>query len=263
MTLSGHFISSSKGRIFLTVTGTLGPGAAILCLPPLFEEMNLSRAVIAKQAQFFAANGLPTCVMDYYGTGDSEGGVDEANASDWLNDVIASGAWLEQQGVTEIILWGVRFGGLLLLHFQGPIHEHLPVHQQLVWKPVTDGKLYGNQVLRVKRSNALLRGIDDKVDWRQRIAEGGTVEVAGYSLNECLLSSIESLTATSTKQPQTRLAWMELGAHTMTPAVERIVSAWDNNLYQFTMMDSPLFWHTPETFTVPALYPHSLALLEH
>tara|TARA_R100000005_G_scaffold87841_1_gene57281 strand:+ start:6944 stop:7735 length:792 start_codon:yes stop_codon:yes gene_type:complete len=263
MTISGHFITSSKGRIFLTVTGEIRPGKAILCLPPLFEEMNLSRAVIAKQAQYFAAHGFPTCVMDYYGTGDSEGNIEDANASAWLEDVVASGVWLKQQGATEIILWGVRFGGLMLLHFQKTLHRKLPILRQLVWKPVTEGKLYTNQLLRVKHANTLLRGSNEKVNWRQRIAEGDTVEVAGYIMNEYLLSSIENLTSTSTTQPQTHIGWMELGAHTITPAAERVVSSWDDNLYQLDTLATPLFWHTPETFTVPALYPHSLAILEN
>lgn len=262
MAISGHFIASSRGRVFLTVTGQLQSGRAILCLPPLFEEMNLSRAVIAKQAQYFAAHGLPTCVLDYYGTGDSEGNVDEATAQVWLEDIIAAGNWLRQQGAQELVLWGVRFGGLILLHFQNALHDALPVNRQLLWKPVTGGKLYISQFLRLKQASTILHGNNDKVNWRQRIADGNNVEVAGYPLNEPLVSSIEALEVAAGLAPLTQLGWMELGASTITPGVQRVTSSWPASDYRLDALESPQFWQTPETFTVPALYPHSLAMLE-
>ncbi|MCW9008169.1 MAG: hypothetical protein OQK02_09550, partial [Marinobacter sp.] len=69
--LTGHFISSEQGNIFLTQFGEILGNTAILCLPSITEEMNLARAVVAKQAQGFATQGVPCFVLDYYGTGDS------------------------------------------------------------------------------------------------------------------------------------------------------------------------------------------------
>lgn len=262
MAISGHFIPSAKGRVFLTVTGQLDSERAILCLPPLFEEMNLSRAVIGKQAQYFAAHGLPTCVLDYCGTGDSESSLDDATAQIWLEDIISAGRWLTQQGIREIILWGIRFGGLIQLSFQDALHKALPVHRQLLWKPVTGGKLYMRQFLRLKQASTILRGSTEKVNWRQRIADGAIVEVAGYPLNHALVGSIEALEVSADLTPPTPVAWMELGTTAITPGIERVVDSWPQSRYHLQAIDSPLFWQTPETFTVPELYPRSLALLE-
>ena len=262
MTVSGHFIPSCRGKVFLTVTGDLQSGPAVLCLPPLFEELNLSRAVTGKQAQYFAAHGLPTCVLDYYGTGDSEGNIDDADAQVWLGDIIAAGGWLREQGVQDIILWGIRFGGLMLLHFQNALHEALPVQRQLLWKPVTGGKLYMSQFLRLKQASTMLRGNGEKVNWRQRIADGEVVEVAGYPLHESLVSAIEALGMPADLLPLTHVSWLELGAASITPGVQRVVHSWPASRYHLQIQESPLFWQTPETFTVPDLYPQSLALLE-
>ena len=245
----------------MTITGQLHSGKAVLCLPPLFEEMNLARAVIGRQAQYFAARGLPTCVLDYYGTGDSEGNTDSATAQIWLDDILAVGDWLRQNGIQEIVFWGVRFGGLLLLHFQSTLHDALPVQRQLLWKPVLGGKLHINQFLRLKQASSMLHGGTEKVNWRQRIAEGDRVEVAGYPLSESLISSIETLAVPSDFTPASHISWLELGTSVITPAVQRVVGFSPAGQYHLEAMDTPLFWQIPETFTVPALYSRSLAML--
>ena len=56
MVLSGHFVETSTGHLYVTQFGDLNSGKAILVLPSFFEEMNLSRAVIAKQANIIAKN---------------------------------------------------------------------------------------------------------------------------------------------------------------------------------------------------------------
>jgi exosortase A-associated hydrolase 2 len=256
--ISGHFIPSSAGKVLLTLTGTLPARQAVLCLPPLFEEMNLARAVMAKQAQYFAAQGLPVCLLDYSGTGDSEGEIDQVSADTWLQDVLVAGQWLLSQGVERISLWGVRFGGLMQLHFQQQLHQALPVQSQLLWKPVTAGKLMTSQLLRLKQANSMMQGDAEKVNWRQRIKEGETVEVAGYPLNEMLLASIEKLKAEAGLIPQSPVTWLELGTEKLTPIIERLTADWPEPDLQLQTIACPAFWQIPETFDVPALYPIGL-----
>ncbi|ALS97672.1 hypothetical protein [Lacimicrobium alkaliphilum] len=254
--ISGHFIPSSAGKVLLTLTGTLPAKQAILCLPPLFEEMNLARAVMAKQAQYFAAQGLPVCLLDYSGTGDSEGEIDQVSTDIWLQDIIAAGQWLLAQGVEQVSLWGVRFGALMQLHFQQPLHQALPVKNQLLWKPVTGGKLLASQFLRLKQANSMMQGNAEKVNWRQRIKEGETVEVAGYPLNETLLASIEQLKAET--DAQSPVTWLELGTDKLTPVIARLTAEWPEESLPIQAVPCPAFWQIPETFDVPSLYPMSL-----
>lgn len=257
MSLSGHFIPSGAGNVLLTITGMLPAKQAILCLPPLFEEMNLSRAVMARQARYFAARGLPVCLLDYSGTGDSEGEIDQVNTDIWLEDILTAGQWLLSQGVEQLTLWGVRFGGLMQLHFQQQLHQAMPVKNQLLWKPVIGGKLLVSQFLRLKQANSMMQGSAEKVNWRQRIKEGETVEVAGYPINETLLASVEALKADGELLPQSPLSWLELGTEKLTPVIERLTAGWPKQAEQIRAMPCPAFWQVPETFDVPELYPMS------
>tara|TARA_R110002094_G_scaffold53566_1_gene64902 strand:- start:4361 stop:5152 length:792 start_codon:yes stop_codon:yes gene_type:complete len=259
MILNGHFIESTMGRVFLTVTGPLPARKAVLCLPPLFEEMNLSRAVMAGQARYFAAHGITSCVLDYYGTGDSEGDVESVSTETWLEDVLAAGGWLQQQGVDSLMLWGVRFGGLLQLHYQRRLHEALPVSNQLLWSPIASGKRYVKQLMRLKQAGSLMRGDGKKFDWRQHIAAGETVEVAGYPLNNRLLASIESLEVSDRIALGSSTLWLELGGSEVSPGTTSLVATWPSDSYHLRALPSPLFWQIPETFSVPEIYPQALS----
>lgn len=259
MSLSGHFVESAMGKVFLTVTGPLPAERVVLGLPPLFEEMNLSRAVMAGQARYLAAHGVTTCMLDYYGTGDSEGNLDSVSAEIWLEDVLTAGRWLQQQCVDSIMLWGVRFGGLLQLHYQHTLHDALPVSNQLLWNPIASGRRYVKQLMRLKQVGALIRDGKEKVDWRQRIATGETVEVAGYPLHDRLLNSIESLEVSGQVAPRSRITWLELGASEIVPGVLRLVANWPSESCQLRALPSPLFWQIPETSSVPEIYPYAVS----
>jgi exosortase A-associated hydrolase 2 len=224
--------------------------------------MNLSRAVIARHAQYFATHGYTTCTLDYYGTGDSEGEIDEADSQLWLQDILAAIRWLQSRGVERIVPWGVRFGALLLLHFQRELHAATSFDRQLLWAPVTSGKLFSKQFLRLKQASAMLRNDGAKVDWRQRIRDGETVEIAGYPINETLLSSLEQLLVPGDFRPAAFTCWQELGTAEPGPAVQRVVAQWPASSYRLAATATPAFWQTPETFTLPELYPVTRALLE-
>src|SRR5690606_13643902 len=128
-----------------------------------------------------------------------------------------------QQGVEQFVLWGVRFGGLLQMHYQRSLHATLPVCSQLLWKPVISGKRYVSQLLRLKQASTLIRGAPEKIDWRQRIAAGETVEVAGYPLHERLLASMELLQVAEAVGPVSRTLWLELGGAEVAPAAQALV----------------------------------------
>lgn len=249
--LTGHFLESSKGNVFLTQHGNLKNKKVILCLPSITEEMNLSRAVIAKQAQYFASQGITTFILDYYGTGDSEGELNEVTSYDWCQDIITAGQWLINQGVTSISLWGIRFGSLLAMYFYEELVAKLPLTSQLHWKPVTNGKLFIGQFLRIKQVNSMMQS-GQKINWRKEISKGEEIEVAGYPLNEEFVSSIEKLTINNF-YPQSYLEWHELGSNAISPAVSKIISSWPETLFSLQCHNIPQFWQVPEVFNLPEL----------
>ena len=256
--LTGHFINSPQGKLFITQFGEVVGDTAVLCLPSITEEMNLARAVAAKQAQHFSKSGLPCFILDYYGTGDSEGEFEQADADIWLKDILVAGDFLLQQGITKIILWGIRFGALFILNHQEKLHQELPIIQQILWKPVTNGKLFAGQFLRIKQASAMMNslpsnGTDDKINWRDHVLAGNDVEVAGYLLTKKMLQSLESLQIGKDFQPLSPLKWFELAAKEQTPLTKRLSAPWDDSKAKIHCFDCPPFWQVPEIFALPKL----------
>jgi len=251
--LLGHFIASQQGRLFITQFGNITGDTAILCLPSITEEMNLARAVVAKQAQCFAQKNLPCFVLDYYGTGDSEGEFEQANTDIWLENIITAGKFVQQQGASNIILWGVRFGALLMLNHQEKLHQQLPITQQILWKPVTNGKLFASQFLRIKQAKSMMSNSAEKTNWREYILQGSDTEVSGYLLTKSMLQSIESLQISKEFHPLSLLHWFELSAKEPTPLTKRLSASMNASLTSMYCFACPPFWQVPEIFSLPEL----------
>jgi exosortase A-associated hydrolase 2 len=248
--LSGHFIPSAQGNLFITQFGTLNTNTAILCIPSIVEELNLSRAVVAKQAQTFAKQGLPCIVLDYFGTGDSDGEFEQSSCELWLENILTAGEWLKQQGIEKIILWGVRFGALMMFSYQKELHDKLPIIKQMMWKPVTSGKQFAGQFLRIKQVSSMLNNAEEKVNWRQYILDGNDTEVAGYLMTKNWLTSVERMVIDKNFSPLSPLYWFELGALKPTPIMTRLSSIWKKTSYQIHCVEMPAFWQVPEIFSL-------------
>jgi len=259
--LSGHFIPSPEGKLFVTQFGELGSDTAILCLPSIIEELNLARAVVAKQAQMFAQHNIPCFVLDYFGTGDSEGEFEQADCDLWLENVLTAGEWLKQQGFSKIILFGVRFGGLLMMAHQESLHQRLPIVKQILWKPVTNGKQFAGQFLRIKQANSMMNQSSAKINWRQHILDGNNTEVAGYLVTPKMLATMELLKLQDNMQPASSVIWFELAAKEPTPLTQRIIANWSENSVSVYCVKTPPFWQVPEVFSLPELCQLNLILL--
>lgn len=86
----------------------IGDGPALLFLPPLFEEMNRSRALLAATMRALAAQGFGCWLPDLPGTGESERALGEISWQDWRE---AAAAALAAAGASATI--AVRGGALL------------------------------------------------------------------------------------------------------------------------------------------------------
>ncbi len=85
---------------------------AILFVPPLFEEMNRTRALLAATMRVLAAQGFGCWLPDLGGTGESERGLAGVTWSDWRHDVTAAATYVTGKAGKPLIA-GVR-GGVLL-----------------------------------------------------------------------------------------------------------------------------------------------------
>lgn len=251
--IQGHFVPSQAGNVFITqYSASSQPSAkTVLLLPSIFEEMNLCRAVLAKQAQFLNQHGVDVYCLDYFGCGDSQGEIIDANAEIWQQNIVDTVGWLKQNGVSSLSLWGMRFGALLGTQSLIAIQQILPVEQMIWWKPVVKGQQFMTQFLRLKQASSMMQG-EQKIKWREHILEGNVTEVAGYEISANLLSSIDKLLIPAQRPdkvlPILDVSWFELSANKVTPVIQKIVDGWEGSQISVNCFEGSAFWQIPEIF---------------
>ncbi|MGA9581622.1 MAG: hypothetical protein WBR13_06605, partial [Allosphingosinicella sp.] len=85
-----------------------GDGPALLFLPPLFEEMNRTRALLATAMGVLAGEGFACFLPDLPGTGESERALEAVTWQDWRDAAAAAFATV---GAAASV--GLRGGALL------------------------------------------------------------------------------------------------------------------------------------------------------
>ncbi len=86
----------------------IGSGPALLVLPPLFEEMNRTRALLAAVMRTLAEEGYGCFLPDLPGTGESERALEEVSWQDWRDSADAA---FKAAGASASV--GLRGGALL------------------------------------------------------------------------------------------------------------------------------------------------------
>lgn len=124
------------GQRFFTLQFLAGskPKAHIVFVPPFGEEMNRCRSLVATQARSFARAGYSCTLVDFYGTGESQGQLRDATLTLWESNIREVTEVLQRDSPAPLILWGLRLGGLLALHFSrlpGLCPSHI-----ILWQPV-------------------------------------------------------------------------------------------------------------------------------
>ncbi len=167
--------------------------AHLVYVPPFGEEMNRCRSLVAQQARRFAKAGYAVTLVDFVGTGDSDGELRDVGLDDWYANLDATLAFVRSQSVLPVHLWGMRLGGLLALDYAR--RHPSDIDNILLWQPVTGAKLYVTQILRQRVASLMVRELPAETtkEIRQRLAEGEVVEVAGYSLGGKLLDDLEAI----------------------------------------------------------------------
>jgi pimeloyl-ACP methyl ester carboxylesterase len=113
-----RFFVDGRGEWMMRVGDAAAP--ALLFLPPLFEEMNRTRAFLASTMRRVAEAGYCCRLPDLPGTGESERALEEVGWQDWLDAARAAA-----EGVKGVV--GVRGGCLLDAGLSPPIWRLAPV----------------------------------------------------------------------------------------------------------------------------------------
>src|SRR5688572_27133869 len=228
--------------------------------------MNKSRRMAAVQARAFADAGWAVLQIDLFGCGDSAGDFADATWQRWVDDVVEATKWLQTTTGHTPVLWGLRFGCLLLTQAARDMGHPFDF---VLWQPVTSGKQLVQQFLRLKLTGQILsqsRGERSGTQQlREQLARGEAIEIAGYSLSPELVRDIE---AAELQLPcgQARVAWLELAGAPdaqLAPASRVRVQSLQHagHRVEARVIEGAAFWQTQEVTECPQLVEASVSIL--
>ena len=271
---TGFFLKASHGQLFALYYPPLSgnPHALVVHVPAFAEEMNKSRRMVALQAAELSRNNIGVLVLDLYGTGDSEGLMQEASREIWRDDIHAAVNWLTQQcSSTPVYLWGLRFGCALAVDYVSQAKTE--VQGLLFWQPLLSAKMMLTQFLRLRVASAMTSQNSDETspkttkDLFSQLEYGIAVEVAGYLISPELYTS---LSAIDKEQPWFResqsVYWLDFaGAEATQPSAvnRKIINHWNQQGHsvQWKAVSGDRFWATQEIAVAPKLISATTQLL--
>ncbi len=247
---------------YLPPDGADTRGAVILA-PPFAEEMNRCRRMTALAARRLAYAGWSVIVRDLLGCGDSSGDFGDASWEAWQDDLRSLVA--EVPVGTPLWLWGSRAGALLV----PAMLDMRPDANLILWQPLLGGKAVLSQFLRLKTASAAIAGYErvDPGAFRETLANGQPIEVAGYSLSSAVAHGMDAAQLALTPNFTGRVLWLEVcitQPASLAPAGEAVRAEW---LRRGIRLDARAvvgdqFWQTQETSECLALIDVMLNLME-
>jgi uncharacterized protein len=250
----------------------------VLYIHPFAEEMNKSRRMAALQARALSSAGFAVLQIDLLGCGDSSGDFGDASWGAWVRDVVQGCQWLRARSElttpdTEhnrppIWLWGLRAGCLVAVEAAKQLNEPCNF---LFWQPPTSGKPLLQQFLRLKVAGDLASGQGKGVmeGLRQQLADGLTVEVAGYMLAPGLADGLGQAALTPLTRPAEgagRLEWLEVSPREdadLNPVSIQTMDLWRQAGYRIgkQVATGSAFWQTLEIEDAPELVSATIVAL--
>lgn len=247
-------------------SGEVADGAGVVFLPPFAEEMNRSRRMASLLARAVSASGGDALIFDLSGTGDSVGEFSTARWDAWQDDADAAIEWLAGHTGRPVTLVGLRLGAFLALHTAQTKSE--VIDRIVLWQPVTSGRNMLTQFLRVRVAAAMTRGGEGETTeslW-SRLADGQSVDVAGYEISADLAQAIAALSLVDSPPLAKPVHWLDVAAEEgreLTPGSRRIVEQWREagvSIAADTVAGEP-FWTIQETTVAPALIDRTVEML--
>lgn len=194
-------MESSAGRILVVLHRAADSDRCAIFVPPFAEEMNKCRSQITATAHSLVANGYSALVVDLFGTGDSEGDFSDASWSCWTQDVASAVNWATDNGLLVDALVATRLGCSLAA--EGFAKADLRVSKTVFWQPVESGEQHMSQFLRYGVAASMMKPKSRETveDFRRRLREGETLEIAGYPLSPLLWAELEQVRLTDDLGP--------------------------------------------------------------
>ncbi|MBS0366441.1 MAG: hydrolase 1, exosortase A system-associated [Proteobacteria bacterium] len=254
-------LAGSRGALFALYYPPQGAPSALgdlLVVQSFGEELNRCRAMVALQARELARQGIGTLVLDAWGTGDSGGEYRDGSWELWADDLKRGVAWLRRSGQGCRALWGIRLGAIMAVELAA---QDPQIDQLLLWQPVTEGRSFFTQFLRIRIAAELQQagGIRTTEELRQRSGQGEDIEVSGFQVSPKLAADLDRIRwpAPATLR-HVQVGWFETLAaadasvsRTSLKAIEALKAG--GVQVALTQVTGPAFWQLHERFVAPEL----------
>ena len=262
--LATGYISLNNHRLFLTSKNcNLLTESVIVILPPFAEEMNKCRHLISNLMRQLADAGVSSFLLDNFGTGDSEGDLDEASLQLWREDLAKLLQEISTQGYRDISFIAIRLGALQLFDLLNNIQLPLPINKVVLWQPFFDMAKFWQQFVRIKVAEAMASG--DKISQKQleqQLNVGEILEIAGYPISPTFYQSLLNANAAFPVQlSATPVYWLETSQldNIAVPVEKMRQQLQAHCVLQFEQIKGEPYWQTTELAQASTLISRTLA----
>ncbi len=261
MKIIPHFLESAKGRIFCIERipeESLSLTKMLLILPPFGEEMNKSRHMFSLLSEALTGIGVGVALLDFYGSGDSEGSSGDALIALWQEDTLIYLQYLQETYGCDIDILAVRTGALVFLGSKELVST---AHEVFFWNPILNGKQFIGQFFRTRLAADMMKKTGARLTMQDIVDElqsDGVTEVAGYTVSKGLYKELSEMVPdmTGVNGRERNLTWFEINPQpksSLMPISEKYLGQlaeadWDIRYY---LCVGDTFWSTQEISTAP------------
>lgn len=218
-------------RLLDTPAGSLpcivrGPadGPQLLIVPPLFEEMNRTRMLLAEVGRQLSRQGIGSWLPDLAGTGDSELPFGAVSWAMWRESVQAVCKLMTTSHGIQPDLLAVRGGALLA--------DAAEASSRYLLAPVASGERLLRELLRTRLAADQERGASSTLAALEARLANEIVEIGGYPISPALAADLRAATLPTFDPTRTAVLTGGTGDH---------------------QLDGPPVWRQAEPAAAPAL----------
>jgi pimeloyl-ACP methyl ester carboxylesterase len=210
--------------------------AYVICHPWGQEYLRAHRSV-RQLGNMLAGAGHHVLRFDYYGTGDSDGDMVDADLAGWEKDIeTAMDEVMDSAGTTRVCLVGLRLGGTLSARVAA--RRPKKVEALALWDPVVSGREYLDEVVMDEKRHLRKCGT-----YQARSGPGGGHEVRGFPLTARLANDIAGIELVPMVPTLPERMYVVVSRALESHASLRdALAARANGAQAFEQIDSPAAW---------------------
>lgn len=180
-----RLIDTPAGSLPCIVRGSTAR-SQLLIIPPLFEEMNRTRALLAGVGRRLADRDIGSWLPDLPGTGDSDLSLHDIGWMQWQSSLQALAQIISASSGGDIHILSVRGGALL--------DETLAAQSRYRLAPAASGDRLLRELLRARIAADQERGTPTTIATLDAQLANETVELAGYPISPALAADLRVAT---------------------------------------------------------------------